>query len=89
MGTMTGKYTVTQQLRIRLPMQETWGQSLGWEDPKEEEIAIHFSILAWEVLWTEEPDGLRSMFVLVAQSYPSLCDPMDCNPPGSSVHGIL
>ena len=81
MGVMTGKYTVTQQLRICLPMQETWGQSLGWEDPKEEEMAIHFSILAWEVLWTEEPDGLRSMFVLVAQSYPY--------PPGSSVHGIL
>ena len=29
------------------------------------------------------------MFVLVAQLYPTLCDPMDCGPPGSSVHGIL
>ena len=42
-------------------MQETWVQSLGWEDPLEEETAIHSSILAWEILWTEEPDGLQSM----------------------------
>ena len=86
---MTGKYSVTHWLRICLPMQETQGQSLGWEDPEEEEMAIHFSVLAWEILWTEEPGGLRSVFVLVDQSYPSLCDPMDCNAPGSSVHGIL
>ena len=31
----------------------------------------------------------RSSSVLVAQSCPTLCDPMDCNPPGSSVHGIV
>ena len=36
-------------------------QSLGWEDPLEEEMATHFSILAWEILWTEEPGGLQSM----------------------------
>ena len=88
-GMTTGKYNVTQQLRICLPLQDMWGQSLGWEDPVEEEMAIHFSILAWEILWTEEPGGLRSVFMLVDQSYPSLWDPMDCNPPGSSVHGIL
>ena len=33
-------------------------QSLGWE---EEEIATHSSILAWRILWTEEPFGLQSM----------------------------
>ena len=70
-------------------MQETCIQSVGGKDPLEEEMAIHFSILAWEILWTEEPGGLRSVFMLVDQSYPSLWDPMDCNPPGSSVHGIL
>ena len=32
---------------------------------------------------------LTSLYVLVAQSYLTLCDPMDCSPPGSSVHGIL
>ena len=42
-------------------MQETWVQSLGWEDPLEEETAIHSSILAWEIPWTEEPGGLQSM----------------------------
>ena len=35
-------------------------QSLGWKDPMEKEMAIHPSILAWRILWTEEPDGLQS-----------------------------
>ena len=42
-------------------MQETWVRSLGWEDPLEEEMATHSSILAWEIPWTEEPGGLHSM----------------------------
>ena len=42
-------------------MQETWVQSLGWEDPLEKERTTHFSILAWEVPWTGEPGGLQSM----------------------------
>ena len=41
-------------------MQETWVRSLGWEDPLEKEMATHSSILAWRILWTEEPDGLQS-----------------------------
>ena len=36
-------------------------QSLDWEDPLEKEMAIHSSILAWKVSWTEEPGGLQSM----------------------------
>ena len=36
-----------------------WVRSLGWEDPLEQES--HFSILAWEILWREEPGGLQSM----------------------------
>ena len=39
-------------------MQETWVQSLGWEDPLEEEMAPHSSILAWKISRTEEPGGL-------------------------------
>ena len=35
-------------------------QYVGWEDPLEEEIATHSSILAWKISWTEEPDGLQS-----------------------------
>ena len=41
-------------------MQEIRVRSLGWEDPLEKEMATHFSILAWEIPWTEEPDGLQS-----------------------------
>ena len=42
-------------------MQETQLRSLGQEDHLEKEMATHSSILAWEVLWTEEPSGLQSM----------------------------
>ena len=42
-------------------MQETQVQSLGWEDPLEEEVATHFSILAWKVPQTEEPSELQSL----------------------------
>ena len=40
---------------------ETRVQSLGGEDPLEEEMATHSSILAWRIPWTEEPGGLQSM----------------------------
>ena len=42
-------------------MWEAWVQSLGWEDPLENEMATHSSILAWEIPRTEEPCGLWSM----------------------------
>ena len=38
-----------------------WVQSLGWEDPLKEGMATHCNILAWRILWTEEPGGLQSM----------------------------
>ena len=41
--------------------QETWIQSLGWEDPLEKGMATHSSILAWKIPGTEEPGGLQSM----------------------------
>ena len=41
--------------------QESQVQSLGREDPLEKERATHSNILAWEIPWTEEPDGLQSM----------------------------
>ena len=44
-----------------LAMQETWIQSLGWEDPLETGMATHSSTLAWKIAWTEDPDGLQSM----------------------------
>ena len=52
---------VAQKLK-RLPaMRETWVQSLGGEDPLEKEMATHSNVLAWRILWTEEPGGLQSM----------------------------
>ena len=46
----------------RLPtMQETQVQSLGREDPLEKEMVTHSSILAWKILWMEEPGRLQSM----------------------------
>ena len=44
-----------------LAMHETQALSLGWEDPLEKGMAIHSSILAWRIPWTEEPGGLQSM----------------------------
>ena len=37
-----------------------WVRSLGWKDPLEQGMAMHSNILAWRILWTEEPDGLQS-----------------------------
>ena len=52
---------VAQLVKNLLAMQKTWVQSLGWEDPLEEEMATHSSILVWIIPWTEEPGGLQSM----------------------------
>ena len=40
---------------------ETQVHSVGWEDPLEEEVATHSSILAWKILWTEEPGEVQSI----------------------------
>ena len=56
-----GASQVSQWLRICLPMkemQEMQVQSLDQEDPLEKEMATHSSVLAWEIPWTEEPEGL-------------------------------
>ena len=42
-------------------IQETRVLFLGWEDPLEEEMATHSSILAWRIPWTEKPGGLQSI----------------------------
>ena len=54
--------SLVAQLVKNLPaVQETWVRSLDWEDPLEEDVATHSSILAWRIPWTEEPGGLQSM----------------------------
>ena len=52
---------MAQMVKNTLAMQETQVQSLSWEDPLEEGMVTHSSILAWRIPWTEEPDGLQLM----------------------------
>ena len=51
---------VTQTIKRLLTMQETWVQSLGWED-LEKEMATYSSILAWKITWMEDPGRLQHM----------------------------
>ena len=54
-------FLIAQMVKNLPAMQETWVQSLGWEDPLEEGMATHSSILDWRIPWTEEPGRLQSM----------------------------
>ena len=51
----------SDQVKNMSAMQDIWAQYLGREDRLEKEMATHPSILAWEIPWTEEPDGLQSI----------------------------
>ena len=54
--------TLVARMVKNLPaIQETWVHSPGWEDPLEKEMATHCCILAWRILWTEEPGEVQSM----------------------------
>ena len=61
-------------------MQEMWVQSLGQEDFLEEEMATHYSILAWIIPWTEEPGGLQSTGLQRLEEVleKTLESPLDC-----------
>ena len=52
---------MAQMVKNLAAMQETQVQSLGQEDPLEEGMATHSSILAWRIPWTEEPGGLHTV----------------------------
>ena len=52
---------MAQRVKNLPAMMETQLQSLGGEDPLEEEMATHSRILAWEIPWTEEAGGPQSM----------------------------
>ena len=54
-----GASLVAQMIKHLPAVQETWVQSLGWEDPLEKEMATHSSTLAWKIPWTEEPGRLQ------------------------------
>ena len=49
-------FLVAQLVKNPPAMWETWVRSLGWEDALEKGMTTHFSILAWRIPWTEEPD---------------------------------
>ena len=53
----TGASLVDQMVKYLPAMQKTRVPSLGWEEPLEEGMATHSSILAWRIPWTEEPGG--------------------------------
>ena len=53
-------FLVTQTVKDLPAIQETQVQSLGGEDPLEEEMAPHSSTLAWKIPWTEESGGVQS-----------------------------
>ena len=58
----TQRASLVAQMVKNLPtMEETRVQSLGWEDPLEKGLDIHYSILAWRISWTQEPGGLQYM----------------------------
>ena len=56
---LTWASLVAQLIKNQPEVQETRFRSLSWEDPLEEEMATHSSILAWEIPWTEESGGLQ------------------------------
>ena len=61
-STMESRASLVAQLVKDPPARwETWVQSLGWEDPLEEEMATQSNILAHRIPWTEEPGGPQSM----------------------------
>ena len=53
-------FLVSQLVRNLPAIQETWVQSLGWEDPLEKRMTTHSGIPAWRIPWTEELGGLQS-----------------------------
>ena len=53
--TVLGASLGAQTVKNPPAMQETWVQSLSWEDPLEKGLATHFRVLAWRIPWTEEP----------------------------------
>ena len=91
------KNPLPMQAGMRLPV-----RFLSREDPLEEGMATHSSILVWRIPWTEEPGRLRSIesqrvrhdlltaaAAMSLQSCPPPCDPIDGSPPGSAILGIL
>ena len=56
-----GAFLAAQRVKNQLAMRETQVRCLGWEDPLEKGMTTHSSILAWRILWTEEPGKLHAV----------------------------
>ena len=52
---------MAQTVKRLSTMRETRVRALGWEDPLEKEMAIHSSIIAWKIPWTDKPGRLQSV----------------------------
>ena len=61
LDTSTEPFLVAQMVKNLPAMQDTWLQSLSWDDPLEKGMATRFSVLAWRIPWTEAPGGLQSI----------------------------
>ena len=59
--TLTWASLVAQTVKRLSTMRETQVRSLSWEDPLEDEMAIHSSTIAWKIPWTEELGRLQSL----------------------------
>ena len=57
----TNNFPVAQMIKNLPAMQEIRVRFLCWEEPLEKGRAIHSSVLAWRILWAEEPGGLQCM----------------------------
>ena len=58
---LLSRASLVAQMVKNLPIiRKTWVLFLGWEDPLEEGVATHSSVLAWRIPWTVEPGGLQS-----------------------------
>ena len=69
LGSIIFSSLVGQMVKNLPAMQETQDQSLGWEDPLEEGMITHSSILAWRIPQTEEPGGLESAGMAKGQTW--------------------
>ena len=54
-------HLLSQMVKNLPAMQDTWVQSLGWEDPLEKEMATCTSTLAWKIPWTDKPSRLQTI----------------------------
>ena len=93
---MCGASVVAQVAKNPPVVRETWVQSLGWEDPLEEEMGTHSSILAWRIPMTEKPVKVQGITKRLSQlndfhsvTHSPLCGREGLSVPATSQRGTL